>query len=699
MRGRAQTPWVLWIVTMLLLAGTATLSAANGSLTAEGWFVPLYLGTVLGYATVGALLASKNPANPIGWLMLVTSGAFVIGAFCEEFVTYAYVADTTSVPGVTAAAWVWNWIYALMLASLPLLGLLFPTGRVPGPRWRFLVPATIAFAAIAVVGSILSPGVIAFDVAPDVRIVNPTGVRGLPGQAIAGLGWTGILGVLVASVAAVVVRYRRSAGEEKQQIRWLAYVVITAATLVLLGVVVAAVVGESFGSSLAGQLFFGTAFALVGIGVPAAMGVAILKYRLYELDIVVKKTVVFGIVALFITIVYLGIVIAIPTLVLGAGTDTGFDLIYLGATLLVAIAFNPIRARARRIADRLVYGKRATPYEVLSEFADRLADVYSTDDVLPRMARVVAESTGATEARVWLRVSGQITQAAAWPAGTPTTDPLPVRGDELPSLPGIAVPVLHQAELLGAITLEMPASDPMTPAKEKLVRDVAAQAGLVLRNVRLIEELRASRQRLVAAQDEERRKLERNIHDGAQQQLVALQVKLRLAEQLADRDAAKTKELLTQLQAETGTALDDLRDLARGIYPPLLADQGLHAALQAQARKVAIPVTVHHDGVGRYPQEVEAAVYFCALEALNNVAKYAQASSVDVRLSQQDGLLLFEVRDDGVGFDVTAVGRGTGLQGMADRLDAIGGHVRVLSSPGTGTTVTGTVPVEAATAL
>jgi signal transduction histidine kinase len=693
---RARTPWVLWTVAMLLLVGSTALAVANGTLSAETWFLPLYVGMVIGYATVGALVASRNPGNPIGWLMLGTGGAFVIGGFCDEYVTYAYLTNPGSVRGGLLAAWVWNWIYAPMLASLPLLGFLFPTGRVPGRRWRFLVPATISFAALAVVGSILTHGVISSELDPNLHILNPTGVRWFPAETIGVLGWFGIVGALFASVAAVVVRFRRSPGEERQQLRWLAYVAVTAAALVLVGVVTGAALGESFGDSLAGQLFYGTAFALIGIGVPAAMGVAILKYRLYELDIVVKKTVVFGIVALFITIVYLGVVIAIPTLVLGAGTDTGFDLVYLGATLLVAIAFNPIRTRARRIADRLVYGKRATPYEVLSEFADRLADVYSTDDVLPRMARLVAESTGATEARVWLRVSGEMTPAAAWPAGAPTADPRRVRGDGIPSLPGIAVPVLHHAELLGAITLEMPASDPMTPAKEKLVRDVAAQAGLVLRNVRLIEELRASRQRLVAAQDEERRKLERNIHDGAQQQLVALQVKLRLAEQLTDQDAAKAKELLAQLQTEAGTALDDLRDLARGIYPPLLADQGLHAALQAQAGKVPVPVTVEHDGVGRYPQEVEAAVYFCALEALNNVAKYAQASSVDVRLSQQDGLLSFEVRDDGIGFDPMAVGRGTGLQGMADRLDAIGGEVRVLTSPGTGTTVRGTVPVEAA---
>jgi signal transduction histidine kinase len=238
----------------------------------------------------------------------------------------------------------------------------------------------------------------------------------------------------------------------------------------------------------------------------------------------------------------------------------------------------------------------------------------------------------------------------------------------------------------------MPASDPMNPAKEKLVRDLASQAVLVLRNVRLIEELRASRQRLVAAQDEERRKIERNIHDGAQQQLVALSVKLRLAQGLVAKDAVKAEAMLGDLQSETQGALEDLRDLARGIYPPLLADKGLAAALEAQARKAAVPTTVEADGIGRYPQDVESAVYFCTLEALNNIAKYAQATSAHVTLTRHDGALTFDVADDGRGFDPTATGYGTGMQGMADRLDAIGGTLEVRSEPGSGTRVAGSVP-------
>jgi signal transduction histidine kinase len=225
------------------------------------------------------------------------------------------------------------------------------------------------------------------------------------------------------------------------------------------------------------------------------------------------------------------------------------------------------------------------------------------------------------------------------------------------------------------------------------VADLAAQAGLVLRNVRLVEELRASQRRIVTAQDHERRRLERNIHDGAQQQLVALAVKARLARSLVDRDSGKAGEMLEQIGAETQDALENLRDLARGIYPPLLADKGLVAALEAQARKASMPVEISPDGIARYPQEVEAAVYFSILEALQNAAKYSRAARVWIALAHDADRLAFEVRDDGAGFDPSARGYGTGLQGIADRLAALDGSLSVRSAVGRGTIVAGSVPI------
>ena len=425
---------------------------------------------------------------------------------------------------------------------------------------------------------------------------------------------------------------------------------------------------------------FTALFAVIGIGVPLAVQNAVMRHRLYDLDVVIKKTVVFAIVVVLLVGVGGIIAVLVAVGIVPSLSDSPALMLFLG--LAYGLMVTPAYRLASRIADRVVYGGRASPSEVLSEFSGRLSETYATDDVLPRMAAIVGEATRAKEVRVWLRVSGVYRVAASWPAGLLPEDPVADPGEALPRFPGDGhrTEVRDRGELLGAITASFHANDPIDPARERLIRDMAAQAGLVLRNVGLIENLRASRQRMVAAQDEGRRRLERNIHDGAQQQLVALSVKTRLADTLIDRDTTKAHEMLAQIQADTNDALETLRDLARGIYPPLLADKGLATALAAQGRKVAVPVSLDADGIGRYPAEAEATVYFCVLEAMQNVSKYAQASGIELRLRTSNGSLTFEVRDDGVGFDPQTHTPGTGIQGMQDRLDAIGGSLQVTSA-------------------
>jgi signal transduction histidine kinase len=304
---------------------------------------------------------------------------------------------------------------------------------------------------------------------------------------------------------------------------------------------------------------------------------------------------------------------------------------------------------------------------------------------------MLAEGTGAIRSDVWLLEGAELRAAGSWPPAK--VEPVPLVADGSIEVPGaVAVPVRYQGEVLGALSLQKPPGDPITSAERKLLDDVASQAGLVLRNARLIGELRASRQRIVSAQDAAARRLERNIHDGAQQQLVALAVKTRLADSLLGRDEAKAHDVLSQIQTEAQEALEDLRDLARGIYPPILADQGLAVALDAQAKRSPVPVAVEAIGIYRYRSETEAAVYFSVLEALQNVAKYSGASHAMVSL-HGNGHLTFEVTDDGVGFDPGTTAYGTGLQGVADRLAAVDGTLEVRSQPGVGTTIVGIVPV------
>ena len=238
-------------------------------------------------------------------------------------------------------------------------------------------------------------------------------------------------------------------------------------------------------------------------------------------------------------------------------------------------------------------------------------------------------------------------------------------------------------------------ADDNWPRIARPLKNVARTAELLAR----LEDPRAPQQRLVTAQDEERRRLERNLHDGAQQNLVAIKVKLGLAEMLADKDPDKAGDLLIQLKDDTDVALETRRDPARGIYLLLLADRGLVAALESQARKATIDVEVGSDGIGRYSQDVEAAVYFCVLEALQNIQKYAQAGRATVRLRAGAGDLYFEVEDDGLGFDPATQKKGSGTQNMEDRLDALGGSVSVKSAPGEGVRISGRLSVGEASAV
>jgi signal transduction histidine kinase len=684
---RTRAPWFLVGAGALLGIPVLWLSILNGSFSEEVAFIPLAMLTMGGWATVGALLASRNPSNPIGWLMIAFGLGFMIVGLGDEWATFAYETDPGALPLGTFWLWLSTWWFLGFVSIIPILLLLYPTGSVASPRWRPLVWAIVATSALATVASMVSPA--PMTVGDDLAVVaNPLGAPSLRGaidvaQTIAGVGYTAVL--IPLCIVAVVLRFRRSTGDERQQMRWLAYITAVGGTAFAVAVV-SGLGLDADETNAVNEIAFYVFFVTVGLGVPTAIGLALLKYRLWDLDVVVKKTLVATVVVVLITVAAGMALLLLSALLVGPVSDE--PELTLVAGFVVGMLVWPLLRVARRLSDRIVYGRRATPYEVLTEFSGRMSDAYSTEDVLPRMASILGAGAGAETVTIRLLVGGELRPAARWRSEGDADG-----GDREPRGETMDFEVRHQGELLGTIAVGMPANDPMSPSKQRLIRDLSSQAGLVLRNVRLIEELRESRRRIVAAVDEGRRRLERNIHDGAQQQLVALAVKLRLAEAGVERDPAGARELLRQLQAEANDALENLRDVARGIYPPLLADRGLPAALEAQARKSPVPVRVSPDGVERYPQEVEASVYFCVLEALQNVAKYANASEVVVELRHRDDRLTFEVRDDGVGFDPATAPRGTGLQGMADRIEAVGGALDVRSARGRGTTVAASIPL------
>jgi signal transduction histidine kinase len=689
-RRPARWPWFVVGGFIVCAIGATFQVVANGGSLAEQ--VPFIIAFGL-FGIVGALILSREPGNRIGGLLLYGSGATAASFVAGEVTTYFIRQGVTDglVPGLIGLFSDAGWIVGI-IPVLMFLPMLFPDGHLPSRRWWPLAAAAwtvIVFLVVAI--AFATPrfaGSEGTSSEASSSVENPLYISALdqievPDVVISIL----LLAILIGSVASLVVRFRRSRGDERQQIKW---VVLALVLLVFSFVLTEVLLQLGIESGLVDSIVSGAAF----IAIPVSIGIAVLRFHLYELDVVVKKTLVAGSLAVIVIAVYGALVWAFGAF--ASGRESSVSLFVIA--LLLGLAFRPVSRFARRVADRLVYGRRATPYEVLTEFSGRIGDAYATEDVLGRMAQILGQATGAGVARVWLVVGGEFVPEASWPSDAPSAASQPVRGERM-DVPGeTAIEVSDRGERLGALSVAMPANDPMTPAKERLIHDLASQAGLVLRNVRLVEELRASQRRIVTAQDAERRRLERNIHDGAQQQLVALSVKARLAHGFADRDPARSAELLQQIEAEVQTALEDLHDLARGVYPPLLADKGLGAALEAQARRSPLPVTVDGEGLGRYPQEVEAAVYFSCLEALQNVAKHAEASTVSVILSQSNGHLTFEVADDGSGFDPSSTGYGTGLQGIADRVGALHGDLAVTSRPGGGTKVVGRIEVTPAPA-
>jgi signal transduction histidine kinase len=676
----------------LLFAEAALLVLAIALMVPEAGAIGIVLLgiPILVYGWLGTRIAERAPGNRIGWLLTaaaLTAAAALVGIAYQRF------GDAHSTPPLPLAGVVH--LLAVVL-PVPVIGICFlivflsyPNGRLPSVRWRPVVWLGVAVGALAAVALLRDPELVAAGLSP---AWSRAGFFRAP--------FTDVVVALAAAVfllmvASLYVRARRVPVEERRPVRGLLITLLLMAAAILPLIVF----GRSEGNWLIA--FFTGLLFLLGflVGIPFALSVAMLRYGLFDYEVGVRKTiarrVLVAVVMLMTAVVFLFLVATFLGSILTSDGRRVSPLIAVSVGIVLGVLLMFVVRWTRRFADRVVFGERETPYEILAQFSGRVAETYSLDDVLPRMAVLLAKGTGAAEARIWLEIDGELRPIAAFPEEAMAADPIVRVGDDLettdPSRQVFAV--RHQGSLLGVLDLTMPANDPMNAQKEQLVRDVAGQAGLVLRNVGLLEDVRESRRRIVATQDERARALERNIHDGAQQQLIALTVKLRLAEQLAERDPAGMRELLRTLQVEATDALEDLRDLARGIYPPLLADQGLGAALQAQARKSPVPVAFEIGGIGRYSQEIESAVYFSCLEALQNVAKYAEASEVRITLQQNDGRLSVEIIDDGVGFDLAATTYGTGLQGIADRMDALGGRFQIRSRHGGGTTVSGSVPV------
>jgi hypothetical protein len=481
--------WGLWGFIVATLAVDTLVAVADwAENVAQGGLFPFvaFMAFVLTFSTVGVLIAVRQPGNLIGSLLLACAVGYALAGLAASYAGYGQLTRPGGLPGGTLAAWAASWLFLAGAGpAATFLLLLFPTGKLLSRRWRAVGWLAGAGMALMVVSLALAPGPIGGDRhAP----ANPVGIPGGE-QALRVAGTVGGVAFSIAifgSVVSLIVRFRRARLVERQQLKWLSYAAVVVGVAVLFGLVVMVVWGSTpLATNVVNAALTGSLAC-----VPVAVGIAILRYRLYDIDYLISRTLSYALLTGVITAVYLAVVVGIGTLI-GSRGKPNLPLIIVG-TGVVAVAIQPARERSRRLANRLVYGKRATPYEILSEFSRGMAGA-STDDSLLRMARLVVQATGAVKATVWLRLGEVLQPQAAWPQAGPLPRPIALEGRDLeealvvPEARGHAFPVAYEDELLGALTVTTSPSEPLTLGGEKLIADLAARTGLGLRFERMKE--------------------------------------------------------------------------------------------------------------------------------------------------------------------------------------------------------------------
>ena len=676
------------VAVVLAVGGLVAAIALGRWQSAVNTVTPINASVAVGFGALAWTVLPKQPRNRSVWAYTVA--AFFGGLYSAALVplVLAISPDVEASPdalipaelpltaATAATILAAGWIPAFLL-PLTIGLLLFPNGQVPSPRWRWALRFQTTALGLAFLLACAAN--------------NPWSTRPIPtpGGTLGDLAEVFILLALLSAllgIASLVVRYRDGDAVIRHQIRWIAaggaFVVIGELGLRL------AAGGDSADVGPTIQILFNLVPLLLLI---AAFWVAITRYRLYEIDTILSKSVTYFGLAVVIVGLYAAIVV-VPLLIIGVSDDGGPGLVLpIVASAMVAVLFEPIRSRLQRAANRLVYGDRASPYEVLSQVTSSLPDVAAGDGT-GDLAQLLARGTGAERVIVWI-ASGETLQASGVFPDTGEVAVAPVACDGLVDDEFTETRrVLHRDALFGALTIVKPHNDPITPNDRELLSDVAAGSGLLLRNIGLNGQLeqraadvRASRRRLIAAQDAERHRLERDLHDGAQQQVVALKVKLGIARTIAEReDADEIVARVTALAEETQQAVDALRAVAHGIYPPLLESEGLASALRAVERTSPIRLDLSIDELGRYGRDAEATVYFCVLETVER-ARMAGASGARVAIAAPAGelVLRLDIDDRIPALDLTTV---------TDHVDAYGGTITAERGPSGETVITTVLP-------
>ena len=627
-------------------------------------------------AVPGVLIAARRPRHPIGWLLLLAGVSLAVPAFGAEYARYTFVAHPGALPGGDWWLWVSRREGVMAGYALPFLLLLFPTGYLLSRRWRPV--AWLIFAAVTAVNVVYA--FLAGDIAPSGGGDSPfSGIRnpvGLFGDAqrdwprisplLAGLSLLAIgLGL-----AGGIARFRRSRGEERQQLKWVAYALAVVAVVVDNGVV-----GPSFWAG--GQAVL---HAVAGVGFAAAVTIAVYKYRLYDIDIIINRTLVYLLLSGIIAGGYIAIVTGIGALVPRHGLA-----VELLAAGLAAVVFSPLRNRLQTLVNRMMYGERDDPYAALSKLATRLAATLSPDQVLPAIVDNVASALRSPYAAIEV------------PDGDGTPRIAAARGTLPPGAVPLRVRLTSSGTHVGDLVIAPRRGETFNEADRRLLDGLAHHAGTAVHAADLTTQLQRSRERLVTAREEERRRIRRDLHDGLGPALAGIAMQLDAARRLTRRDQDAAGRLLQDVREQTQAAIADIRRLVYELRPPALDDLGLTGALAQHAAACSTPgglqVSVNADpGLPALPAAAEVAAYRIATEAVTNVTRHADARTATVNLTASHGMLQVDITDDGRG--VSPVHRaGVGLTSMRERAEELGGTCTLLPRSGGGSIVSAVLPL------
>lgn len=643
---------------------------------------PLYVLGVFAYA--------RRADLPIARLMVLVGGLWAAHSGLSHALYGYLLAGGDPAP---------LWPLAGLAGALTLAGqaavltlfILFPDGRA---RWRYeraFVLVVWLSAVLALVGFVLAAPKLQVNVEYETfEVANPLAVAALADlESVA--GWLSGLVPLPVAFVLLVVRYWRSDQRVRRQIRWLLLVPIAAALTAGMSAVVDLAGVNAEWVDVAATIAEYVVLALV----PFTLLMAVLRDQLLDVDVVLRRSLAYGSLWLVIALAYVGAASAVGL----AGSQLLPLTLVVVLTVIATVAFQPARRLLERLADRAVFGRRLEGYDLVGQLGTTLEHSVDRRDLPAVIAEAVRSGLRLSWARVILQVRADDD----------------VRRQIVADSGAVGGPVAHTVSLtyggdeVGTIECGTKLGGALSPEDLKVLSTLARQASLALHNTRLqaelqarlddirrqADELKASRARIVRATEDERRRIERDLHDGAQQQIIALMAKLQLARNHAVRDAARTDAILTELQTEAAVLHDDLLELARGIHPSVLSDRGLVEAIQSRAERLPLAVTLIADPPlrdVRFTDQIEGAAYYVASEALTNVLKHGHTERALIRLCYTDGSLRVIISDEGRGMNGTPARR-SGLANMADRLEALGGTLTVASPPEGGTRVVAELPV------